>query len=166
MAWVRPKPKKQQAPADPTESLRPMLHFLSGRPCPKPTSRARVFQNSPPADDDVDRRDWNDRTEPEELSRDEEYNPHAFSFTRDRLVPLPSKPKKSKVGQRREFSEPPMIPPPRSHYTREASPPPPPRSRARTTASHRTPPLQHHVTSEPTRSISSRWASATTPLRL
>ena len=199
MAWVRPKNKpKPRDPAQEADALRPILQFFSAGHTPKHVSRPRAPQQklltyyeeydheSPP------RR----QHEIEEYDELEEVNPHAFSFSRDRLVPIVPKPAgRPKNSHGRSNHQPQTVERPAVHRTRDISPPsihqpqiverattyrtrdvspslsppspPPPLSfKARVAAKSRASSARHHGAGDSSRTVSSRWTSATTPLDL
>ena len=178
MAWVRPKNVvKRKDPAKTADSLLPILHYFSGGSVPKPASRPRLQQvmvRSPAQYEEMPSRHQLQIEEEDDL--EEEADAHAFSFSRDKLVPIaPKQKKRSKVYHDNEDHQPHMIPRPRTQHsktTRTVStptpppPPPPVQPIPRTVSSYRPPPTRRHAPSESSRSVSSRWSSATTPLEL
>ena len=174
MAWVRPKPKpRKQDPAEAAESLRPLLQFFSAGHTPKPAPRSSrlLLMPPPPAQRqspyDCAHAPARHETQIVEVLPEEEVNDHAFSFSRDRLVPLaPKKLTAPKRGQERRSHQPLAPYRPSTRHERETSPPPPPKQELRPVARHARPPSRHYATAETSRVSSSRWESATTPLRL
>lgn len=176
MAWVRPKnPKpKQKDPMEVAESMRPILQFFSAGHTPKQGSRPRLPQQQLQVYDD-----YHEERRPRRQPEIEEYLPeyradeHAFSFSRDRLIPIAPKPSSRKTpSHNRPIQQAQTVERPMTHRTRSISTPSPPPSvpplsfKARVEAKHRAPSVCHHVTADPPRAVSSRWMSATTPLEL
>ena len=190
MAWVRPKHKpKQKNPAQEVESLRPLLQFFSAGHTPRQSpSRPRQLAIMPPPPQPQQDNYYevvppahhhHHREFTDEFPEEPIINNHAFSFSRDKLVPIApkqqprsSRPKSSKAPPRVVAAQPPqqqIIERPVIQYIREPSPPPPSsRPRTRPPASHyrSPPPRRRGAADAAARSVSSRWASATTPLEL
>ncbi|KAL6719989.1 hypothetical protein ACLMJK_001910 [Lecanora helva] len=190
MAWVRPKntKPKHRDPAEAADSLRPILRYFSAGHTPKGSLRPRMSQQQLQiCDNEYD----------EENSSDERPDAHAFSFSRDKLIPIaPKKPsgrpknnqshnqpvprqlqaEEPVVKRTRSISpisnnQPQVIGVPPIHRPRNISPSPPPPPqilsfKARVDAKKRAAPVRHHVTTDPSGAVSSRWRSATTPLDL
>lgn len=145
MAWVQqkkaPKPKRKD-PAETVESTRSLLLFLSGRPPPK--SLTQAIHKPPPMNTINPPKSPKKHREPsyddERSSRhyqeivvleDHEPEPdaHAFSFSRDRLIPIAPKHSPAPRVTRERINPPPKIPAPRTmtQYSRDPLPPPPPK---------------------------------------
>lgn len=183
MAWVHQKntKPKRKDPAESVESTRSLLLFLSGRPPPKTLSQ--VIHKPPPPNEYIEHRPRKQQHEHEydedrpssrhhceTADYDDEADAHAFSFSRNRLVPIAPKqsnaPKndRSRVDQQKRIASRTM-----TQYTREPSPPPPPRPRAKPRSVANVAPKlpRHYVAPDASsRVVSPMWASATTPLQM
>ncbi len=168
MAWVRPKhPKnKRKDPAEAADSLRPILQYFSGGHVPRPNPRPRFHHSPPQPIAYIEEAPWSTPQDVSERPPQEELNSHAFSFSRDRLVPItPKQSNRSKIHGARASHQQQIIQRPMTYHSREPSPPPP-RSSARVAPKNRPPIPRQHVAADTSRTVSSRWESATTPLRL
>ena len=177
MAWVRPKhPKKEPVNVDPTEALVPLLQFFSGRRCSSPPKRkpkkaSPVFQD--PILRDLQQAQHFQPERPAKRPTNRMANPHSH---RDH-------PRQESVYDDLEEHHERMRPQTVVYYEREPSPPPPPprpvmrpnprdelsamlrsRALARDRQRLRQATSVYHDREEPFRKVSSRWASATTPL--
>ena len=175
MAWVRPKhPKpKRKDPVEEADALRPLLQFFSAGHTPRQASRSRLLHNiapPPPHEHFHEEAPEGEDHGVTEYSPQETVNNHAFSFSRDRLVPIAPKQSKARKPAPVERARQPqqhIVQQPIVQYPRDVSPPPPARPKPRAPTKSRPPPQpRQHFTADAPRSVSSRWISATTPLQL
>ncbi|MCJ1451109.1 hypothetical protein MMC28_001444 [Mycoblastus sanguinarius] len=148
-----------------------LVPISSKKPSRLKVDPERDLQEQLQAYDDDD--DDNDNEERESRHRyeipehqEESVDDDSFSFTRERLVPIPSKKtSRPKVDHERGDRQQRTMQHTTTTYTRELSPPPP-RSKARAPANYRPPSPRQDVMAHTSRLVSARWRSATTPLRL
>ncbi len=187
MAWVHQKntKPKRKDPAEAIESTRSLLLFLSGRPPPKSITQTLHKPPLPIPNDYVEPKpsrthhehDYDEERSsrhyhevPENHHQELDADAHAFSFSRDRLVPIaPKHPPAPRVDRERVNHQKRITPRTMTQYSRDPSPPPPPRPRAKPkSVANSGPKLPRHYVAPDTSSriVSPMWASATTPLQM
>ena len=182
MAWVRPKHPKPKVEVDPTDSLRPLLEYLSCKPsAPNPNNKqlVRIPKKQLQLHDSYEARPSEHHHEEELEHRQHPHHHHQRpehhprSEQHHRMEHHPRADQHAVDYDRASYHER-ASQRSASHYTREPSPPPPPpppssyRSNARPGAHLRLMPSRHNLAADTyiPRRPASRWASATTPLEI
>ncbi|KAL8827536.1 MAG: hypothetical protein Q9170_006978 [Blastenia crenularia] len=183
MAWVRPKHPKPKPKADPVDTLVPLLSYITNRRVTsRPTSPIKNTPPPTPLSRDPILRSFQQAQEcqiEESITDDDE------AESEYQLQPPPSSHREKHSSQRRLRKEPSQ--PAVRVYERKPPPPPPPppprvvRQQPRVSSYERYRPAEpilrdvvaprhkpYPTYSEraPSRAVSARWASATTPLDL